>query len=254
MVHTFTYLPDKKFLTLEDPSMQHMLRKWSMLGRLSCQAYVFDQEFSGYQLEQFTENFIKSPAVASSLEVWRGHHKEPLGYGARVECVEEVPCSLTSMDVFRRLYETEVVKDDGEIVRCPEQYHHDLVLDDNLKKVLVDEGGELWDVLKEADRQQLLLRLFRLVALGGECCQFEDNIHQYLVVTRALYKDLVTPIIENGRIVVKSKAAQIRVKAACGAWVPEDPTHSQNILLLVVNPHAHTVHVFLHQHGVGDLD
>ncbi|XP_045583013.2 cilia- and flagella-associated protein 300 [Procambarus clarkii] len=254
MVYTFTHLPNKKFVTFEDPSVQNLLRKWSMLGRLTCQAFVFDQEFSEYLLEQFIEGFVRSQAVASGLEVWRGYCKEPLGHGASVERVEEVPCTMTSMAVFRRLYEARVVRQDGEIVRCPEQYHDHLVIDDKLKKVLVEEGGELWEVVDEEQRRQLLVRLFSLVALGGECCQFEDNIHHYLSVTRTLYRDLVTPVVEDGRVMVRSVAAKLRLKTAGGVTVPEDPTHSQNILLLVINPHTRTVHTLLHQHGVGDLD
>lgn len=39
------------------------------------------------------------------------------------------------MAVFRQLYEAGVVRADGAIVRCPENYHDDLIIDDNLKKV-----------------------------------------------------------------------------------------------------------------------
>ncbi|XP_071547853.1 cilia- and flagella-associated protein 300-like [Panulirus ornatus] len=238
------------------PTFNDELRTYSrsILGRLTCQAYVFHQDFYEHQLEQFVEAFVKSPAVATTLEVWRGHHKAPLGHGACVERVEEVPCSLTSMAVFRRLYETGVVREDGNIVRCPDEYHDHLILDDNLKKVLVKEDGDLWGVLGQEDRRQLLVRLFRLVALGGECCQFEDNIHHYLAVTRTLYRDLVTPIAEGGQVVVRSVAGQVRVATAGGGSVPDDPSHSQNLLLLVINPHAHTLNVLLHQHGVGDMD
>nr|XP_053652644.1 cilia- and flagella-associated protein 300-like [Cherax quadricarinatus] len=214
MVYTFTYLPNKKFLTLEDPSVQSLLRKWSMLGRLTCQAFAFDQEFNAYQMEQFLKDFVRGSA---RQRPWRW--RWPIPYTGK----------------------------DGIYV----YYHHKKYI---YIQVLVEEGGELWEVLQKEEREQLLVRLFRLVVLGGECCQFEDNIHHYLAVTRTLYRDLVTPMVEDGRVVVRSVAAQVSVMAADGVTVPEKPTHSQNILLLVVNPHTRTTHTLLHQHGVGDLD
>ncbi|XP_068233990.1 cilia- and flagella-associated protein 300-like [Palaemon carinicauda] len=157
------------------------------------------------------------------------------------------------MDIFRRLYDVGVLREDGEIVRCFEEYQDDLVLDDNLKKILVQEEGEFWKVYSEEERRELLFLLFRLVVLGGECCQFEDNFHNYVTVTKALYKDLISPQLVDGKVVIRSVAAKLHLKTANGRSVPEDPENPLNVLLLVVNPHTRTVHTLLHQRGVGDM-
>ncbi|XP_037788185.1 cilia- and flagella-associated protein 300-like [Penaeus monodon] len=251
MEYTFINLPYRKFVHQEDKGIQNLLRKWSVLGRLTCHAYAFNQEFQAYNLKQFVESFVKSPAVASTLEVWRGQYRGPLGNGAQVESVAEVPCSLTSMAVFRKVFEAGIVMEDGDIKKCPDEYHEDLVLDDLLKKVLVDTREE---VFSREDRRQLLFRLFRLLALGGECCQFEDNIYNYLSVTRTLYRDLVSPEADGERVVVTSIAAELRLKTSEGVRVPEESEVSQNVLLLVINPQTRTLTTLLHQHGVGDMD
>ncbi|XP_047483198.1 cilia- and flagella-associated protein 300-like [Penaeus chinensis] len=251
MEYTFINLPYRKFVHQEDKGIQNLLRKWSMLGRVTCHAYAFNQEFQAYNLKQFVESLVKSPAVASTLEVWRGQYRGPLGTGAQVESVAEVPCSLTSMAVFRKVFEAGIVMEDGDIKKCPDEYHEDLVLDDLLKKVLVDTSEE---VFSREDRRQLLFRLFRLLALGGECCQFEDNIYNYLSVTRTLYRDLVSPEADGERVVVTSIAAELRLKTSEGVRVPEESEVSQNVLLLVINPQTRTLTTLLHQHGVGDMD
>ncbi|XP_066938927.1 cilia- and flagella-associated protein 300-like [Macrobrachium rosenbergii] len=254
MPFTFTHLDKKKFVVDEDSTIQALLRKWSLLGRVTCQAYAFDQPFEEYNLATLIKDFVGSPSVAATLLVWRRELKEPLGKGSQLEEIEKIPCQLTSMEIFKRLYDTNVLREDGEIIQCFEEYHEDLILNDNLKKVLVQEEGEFWDVYSEEERNELLFHLFKLVVLGGECCQFEDNFHNYGIVTKALYKDLISPQVVNGKVAVTSFAAKIRLRTARGLEVPEDPSKSQNVFLVVVNPHTRTVHTLLHQHGVGDMD
>ena len=49
--------------------------------------------------------------------------------------VESVPCTALSLTYFDRLYNNEVVRESGNIVKCLDEYVDDMVLSDELRKV-----------------------------------------------------------------------------------------------------------------------
>ena len=53
------------------------------------------------------------------------------------------------------------------------------------------EDSDNYDIFNESDRKEFLFHLFKHLCLGGEVCQFEDNVQIYLDFTKLLYKDLV---------------------------------------------------------------
>lgn len=53
------------------------------------------------------------------------------------------------------------------------------------------EDSDNFDMYSETEREEFLFQLFRHICLGGEVCQYEDNIQLYLDFTKLLYKDLV---------------------------------------------------------------
>lgn len=55
----------------------------------------------------------------------------------------------------------------------------------------MDEDDEDWDVFSSGERAEFLLRLLRLLVVGGRWCQYEDTVTPYVDTIRALYKDLV---------------------------------------------------------------
>ena len=53
------------------------------------------------------------------------------------------------------------------------------------------EESDNYDIFNESDSKEFLFQLFKHLCLGGEVCQFEDNVKAYLDFTKLLYKDLV---------------------------------------------------------------
>uniref|UniRef100_A0A8C4W718 Cilia- and flagella-associated protein 300 n=1 Tax=Gopherus evgoodei TaxID=1825980 RepID=A0A8C4W718_9SAUR len=51
----FRYLPQKTLPSLESRDTQGRLRKWSMHGRITVQAFSFDQHFKTYQKDEFVK-------------------------------------------------------------------------------------------------------------------------------------------------------------------------------------------------------
>ncbi|XP_008943940.1 PREDICTED: uncharacterized protein C11orf70 homolog, partial [Merops nubicus] len=102
-----------------------------------------------------------------------------------------VPCTQISMSFFDRLYSEGVVRETGDIVKCYDEYYDDVLISDELRKLLLLEDSDYYDLFSQSDRQEFLFCLFKHLCIGGALCQFEDVVGPYLETTKALYKDLV---------------------------------------------------------------
>lgn len=54
---------------------------------------------------------------------------------AKSVTVEPVPCTALSLNYFDRLYNNEVVRESGNIVKCFDEYFENFVVSDELRKV-----------------------------------------------------------------------------------------------------------------------
>ncbi len=57
--------------------------------------------------------------------------------------------------------------------------------------MILMEDSDNFDAYSESEREELMFRLFSHVCLGGEICQYEDNVQPYLDTTKLIYKDLL---------------------------------------------------------------
>lgn len=60
-----------------------------------------------------------------------------------------------------------------------------------LLQMLQDEESEHYYVVGRETRGEFLFILFKHLCLGGELCQYEDNIDPYMNTTKQIYKDLI---------------------------------------------------------------
>jgi hypothetical protein len=100
---------------------------------------------------------------------------------------------LTSILIYITTYLgiTDIVRHDDSIVKCFDEYYDQLVISDELRKVLVLEESDNFPLYTQEDRNEFIFHLFRLLCLGGSLCQYEDELTPYLTVTKALYKTFV---------------------------------------------------------------
>ncbi|KAM9451745.1 cilia- and flagella-associated protein 300 isoform 2-T2 [Clarias gariepinus] len=188
-IFTFTFLPNKKFTFLEDAQISELLMKWSMLGRISVQAFNFDQFFQSYM----KNDFALDPCVKNSLQildtsgVWK-----PLGRDVTHVDVQLIPCTKVSMDVFDPIFTSGIVHPSGHIAKCFHEVHTDF---DELRMMLLEEDSDNYHVVSQCDRKEFLFRLFKHMVLGGELCQYEDVISPYIETAKNMYKDLVRMIM-----------------------------------------------------------
>ncbi|XP_035398366.1 cilia- and flagella-associated protein 300 isoform X3 [Cygnus atratus] len=197
----------------------------SMHGRITAQAFSFDQQFKPYQKDEFVLAFFNDPNVNSSLKLL-----SPSGQwttlGSKVTKIEAivVPCTQISMSFFDRLYTEGLVRETGHIVKCYDEYYDDILISDELRKHL---------------------------CIGGALCQFEDMLGPYLETTKALYKDLVSvqKNPETKEISITSTVFRVSAYDEDGLRYPSGRSHEQTFSYLAVDPCRRHVHALYHCYG-----
>ncbi|XP_045674087.1 cilia- and flagella-associated protein 300 isoform X2 [Phyllostomus hastatus] len=188
----FRYLPQKTFQSLSTKETTSRLRQWSMLGRIKAQAFGFDQVFQAYRKDDFVMAFFKDPNVILNLKLL-SDSGQWITLGTEVKKIEaiNVPCTQLSMSFFRRLYNEDIVRDSGHIAKCLDSFCDPFLISDELRKVLLVEDSEKYEIFSQPDREEFLFCLFKHFCLGGALCQYEDELNPYLETTKLIYKDLV---------------------------------------------------------------
>ncbi|NXT52771.1 CF300 protein, partial [Pluvianellus socialis] len=249
----FRCLPQKAFPCLEDRAVGDRLLKWSMQGRITAQAFGFDQQFKPYQKDEFVMAFFNDQNVNSSLKLLSASGQWTT-LGSKVTKTEAtvVPCTQTSMSFFDRLYSEGVVRETGAIVKCYDDYYDDILISDELRKVLLLEDSDHYDLFSQLDRSEFLFCLFKHLCIGGTLCQFEDVIDPYLETTKALYKDLVSvqKNPETKEICIVSTVLKVSAYDDHGLCYPSSRSHQQTFAYLVVDPCRRHVHTLYHCFGV----
>lgn len=105
--------------------------------------------------------------------------------------LEAIPCTILSMDFFDRIYENNITLPDGTIRKCFEEYVDDIVVADELRNMLLIEDSDKYTLYLENERDEFLFRMFRHLCIGGSLNQYEDNIEPYILMSKAVYKDLL---------------------------------------------------------------
>ncbi|XP_020651668.3 cilia- and flagella-associated protein 300 isoform X1 [Pogona vitticeps] len=250
--YIFHHLPQKSFPALENRDIRERLLKWSMDGRITVQAFSFDQNFKGYQRDDFLMAFFNHPEVNSNLKLLSASGEwTTLDTNVRKVEAKSVLCTQVSMSFFDRLYSEGVVRENGNIVKCFDEYHNDILIGDELRKVLLLEDSDHYDLYSHTDREEFIFCVFKHLCLGGALCQYEDDLGPYLETTKALYKDLVSvqKDPETKEINIISTVFKVCAYDANGLCYPSSNSHEQNFAYLIVNPLKRHVYVLYHSFG-----
>ncbi|KYO44974.1 hypothetical protein Y1Q_0023028 [Alligator mississippiensis] len=237
----------------------------SLQGGLAAQAFGFDQCFERPRREHFVLDFFNDPNVCNTDDLYpysyldeiiNVHQKIPLikcllTIGTNMKNIEAtvVPCTQVSMSFFDRLYTEGVVRETGHIVKCYDEYYDDIPISDELRKVLLLEDSDHFDLFSQSEREEFLFRLFEHLCLGGTLCQFEDVLDPYLETTKVLYKDLVSvqKHPETKEISVTSTVFKVAAYGADGSCFPGHDRLS--FAYISVDPRRRHVHVLSHCAG-----
>ncbi|XP_069676621.1 cilia- and flagella-associated protein 300-like [Periplaneta americana] len=253
--YTFVYSESKKFNVSHDTTVQNLLMKWSMKGQIKLQTYCFNQPFQLHQKHALANAFFSDPVVISTLQTMSGRNSwTPVGVKAVSVDVEHVPCSAISMSMFNCLQDPAngIVREDGFIMQSPYEEIDNFPVADELRRVLLDEDCPNYSLFSEAQRSEFIFRLFKHFCLGGEWCQYEDNIKPYLHTTKAFYKETVRvqkdPITKQ--LTIASVVLKVTAKGENGlAFFPCNPENHQNCAYLVIDLINRQITSFVHQYG-----
>lgn len=141
----------------------------------------------------------------------------PLGLADQITktMAELIPASILSMDFFDRLAKAGIVRQSGSIVKCYDEMYGDIMISDELRKMLLLDDSDNYEVYSEGDRAEFLFRIFKHICLGGSVCQYEDDMPPYLDATKLLYKDLVSVVKDSKTNALSISSVVFKVQA----WV-----------------------------------
>ncbi|KAK7789525.1 hypothetical protein R5R35_000831 [Gryllus longicercus] len=235
--YTFVYVENKTYSFFLDKIIKEYLAKWSLKGTLKINTFAFNEPFQSYKMKEFVYAFFSDPSVVNTLLSGKDADGESCG---DID-YEQLLCSVTSMRFFDRLKDPNngITMSDGYIRKCLDTKIDDFFVSDKLRKMLLDDDSEEYNLYSEDERKQFLFKLFAHLCLGGQWCQYEDNINPYLHATRAVYKDLVSvqKEAETEMIFVSSVVLKVEVKDPNGMPIfPPNPDNVQNFVYLIINP------------------
>ncbi|XP_077197633.1 cilia- and flagella-associated protein 300 isoform X2 [Paroedura picta] len=250
--YTFHHLPQKSFPSLGSRETRDLLLKWSMDGRITAQAFSFDQNFQSDQQEEFFMDFFNYPDVNSNLKMLSASGEwTTLNTSVKKVEAKNILCTKVSMSFFDRLYCEGVVRENGYIVKCFDEYRDEILIADELRKVLLLEDTDHYDLFSYLDREEFLFCLFKHLCLGGTLCQYEEDLGPYLETTKALYKDLVSvqKDPETKEINIVSTVFKVSAYDVHGLCYPSSSRHEQTFAYLIINPLKRHVYVLYHSFG-----
>lgn len=198
--YTFTAL-DKAFPSLQVQTAKDSLRKWNLLPFQQAAAFRFDQPFSPDAIDAFLLDFFASPVVQGRAPVSTGVPPSTEyvnnNWGALGTVLpgsikySRLASTVLRLDFFDRLRDHEIVRS-GDIAKCLDTQVGEVLVSDRLRKLLLDEASEEWELFTESERSELIFRIMKALVVGGGMNQYDDQIEPYLNLTKAVYKDLVS--------------------------------------------------------------
>ncbi|XP_038938051.1 cilia- and flagella-associated protein 300 isoform X3 [Rattus norvegicus] len=159
------------------------------------------------------------------------------------------------MSFFQRLYDENIVRESGHIVKCLDSFCDPFLISDELRKVLLMEDSEKYEVFSPVEREEFLFCLFKHLCLGGSLCQYEDVLKPYLETAKLIYKDLVS-VRKHPRtkeIQITSSVFKVKAYDSLGVCYPSPKEHEQTFSYFVVDPIKRHVNVLYHCYGVGEM-
>lgn len=199
--------------------------------------------------QQFLQDLFNNPNVrylvnAVIFDVMQLHY--PKENVSEIK-FQKLRCHETTLDMFDRFTEnsTEVINV-GLVIAdriqgtFGEEYEG-IEICNLIREGLLKEESENFCLFNEKERDELLLRLFQLLLLGGSMNQYEDLLSPYLDWTKKLYKSLVTVRKDSQTNDIFIESFFYTIKKIDKTYEPG--YNPQEVLYVVVNPNSRIVHV-----------
>ncbi|XP_063979114.1 cilia- and flagella-associated protein 300-like [Diachasmimorpha longicaudata] len=249
--YTFVHVPEKNYPALNDKNIIQLLQKWGL--NLMIQNFVFNEPFYQYQKYLLAEAFFKDNTVSKSLKIWDGKYSfSEEGIVADAVEINPIPCTVLSMSFFEKLQDPEnnIVCNSGNIRQKYEEQIDGIFVADNLRKMLLDEESDEYRLFSKNERTEFIFKIFQMLILGGEYCQYDDQLEPYLDCTKKIYKDLVRvhKLEDTNTLTISTIVLEVIAKKD-EPYFPRNPTQKQNIGFLLIDRNTREITTVLHQFG-----
>jgi len=211
--------------SLSSSALKESWAKWDLQRLRSFCTLRFTSRFAVDESAAFLLDLFNSDALRAGLRACLAG-TSPSALSGTISAVhfEPLRVTATSMDFFDRLSDAGIVvpaEDERLYIRKQlEEIYDGVAVADLLRDCLLNPDSEHSAIFGEADRQELLFRIFKHIVAGGSMSQYEDDAQAYLSAAKGLYKDLVSvgKDAATGKIAVTSFAFAVKgLAAAAGA-------------------------------------
>ena len=244
-------MEDVQLPSLKTRDARECLARWGLAGlRVGRFRYEFQGDVDGRNAAAFVAGLLDTPGVRAWLNA-----EAPAD--AAVEATR-LATTATSMALFDPLVEcAKIALPTGGARQCPEVRLGGVAVDDELRKWLLVTAGFGADdddvdpvecAAAAVPRDELLARLFSLLAVGGAMSQPDYALAPYLDLAKALYRDVATVYrrASDGEVAIATKAFAVAGPAAFA----RNGAHPHDACLLLVEPKKRSA-TLLHSDGGG---
>ena len=244
----FSFIPvDFTPKSLESREMQEKLMQWGLNdNRLSFSRFRFDEAFGGddRDYDRLLKDFVRDAGVSAVLN-FSGSASIPVQLS-----VQSLRLQQMSMTFFDRLTseESNVATSSGSIRGCFTDYIDEIEIDNLIRDLLVNPDSEHAGMYSEAERDEFLFRIFKILVIGGTMCQPETILEYYLSITKSIYKDIVT-VFKNekdGQVQISGKAFEL---SSVGGLQMFESSNPRNLMFVLVDPVKKYVTVVKNTHS-----
>uniref|UniRef100_A0A7R9Z2Y3 Cilia- and flagella-associated protein 300 n=1 Tax=Chlamydomonas euryale TaxID=1486919 RepID=A0A7R9Z2Y3_9CHLO len=238
-----------------DAYVQTLLKKWDMSKNSFFHIIRYTKYYHKMQGQELLLDMFNSETVRPLLRVLKKSGEWsllPADEPITAVVLEAVPATLTRMDLFDKLQEADppIVRPNGDLVKCMDDQREGFQISDMLRQMLLCDSCEQYELYSDEEKSELLWRLFEHLALGGACCQFEDNVQSYMDVAKRIYKELVS-VQKNssGAIEVTSVVYKVTaLETASGERLQlfPSPGSRNNFLYVAVDPLRRVARIWYH--------
>lgn len=107
----------------------------------------------------YLKEFFQDEKVLSSIEkqekngVWKS-----LCIKATKVDVQDVDCTQLSVEIFDKFTESNIVRESGAIKKCLDEYYESIIISDELRKCLLLEESDNYDIYSDKERNEFIFR------------------------------------------------------------------------------------------------
>ena len=163
---------DLQFASLDSKDNQERLLQWNLDATFSVHRFRFHGAFSssGSDYERLVKELVTNGYFLSACGV-SGMAKFPIA-----ATLEQLAMTVINIGFFDKLTESGIVLPSGTVRGCYEETFDGVTVGDQLRELLANEDSENSCVFSQADKQEVIYHIFRILAVGGSMCQPDTSI------------------------------------------------------------------------------